>query len=597
MLIKKEETMAGIRSNIYNRMIWIIALSLSVVLMCGISSFAEEETVSITDSGGDYSEYSMDVADLSAEALEENESAEEALSKRLLIVGSDDLDLTALEGAYNIVSSGDGLYVVQFDTKSDANRAYKALRKWDTVDSVEYDDTVESESLKASIFAAAASSSGHLSWGADCIGTDSYSSRIAYGSGRSVTVAVVDSGVDRNHPFLSSRVSGGYNLVDKTSNPKDLNGHGTHVAGIIADCTLGRNEISIMPVRVLDKDGVGNISTVGSGLLYACDNGADIINLSVGGPHSAYLDSIVKRVINRKVILVTASGNEACDIDYIGSCPSHIEEAITVGAIDKSFRVDQYSNYGKKLDFVAPGTAVRSAFLNSGYATYSGTSMASPHVAASVALLELHYGSLSNREVESLLKRSCRKYSDTYRYGNGVINLKNLAASIANQNIELSSKSYEYSGKDKKPSIKVSRNGQNLFKGRDYSVTYLNTKSVGTAYAIVKGKGTYNGVKKISYVIKPRGTAISKISPKKKGFKVAWKKQKIQTSGYEIQYSLKSNFKSAKTVEIKGNNASSKTVKKLQRHKKYFVRIRTYKTVNGKKYCSKWSSKFRVVTK
>ncbi|MBP3895411.1 MAG: S8 family serine peptidase, partial [Mogibacterium sp.] len=459
------------------------------MLLFGPAAFAEDGEVVVAETNGDYAEYSLDVADLSSEALEESDSAEEALCKRLLIVGDDGLDLTGLEGVSSIVSSSDGLYVAQFDDASAADAAFDRLSSWSSVYSVEYDTSVESINSHHMNIASVSSSAKHLSWGANFIGADNYISRIKSTGSRRVVIAVVDSGVDISHSFLSSRMIRGFNFVDNNSNTSDVNGHGTHVAGIIADCTLGVNGISIMPVRALEENGYGEVSAIGSSLLYACDNGADIINFSVGGPRSSYLEAVVKRIIKRDVALVAASGNEASDIEYIGSCPAYIDEVITVGAVRRDNRVEQFSNYGRKLDFMAPGSAINSSVPNGKYAVYSGTSMAAPHVAASIALLEMEYGNLSNSTIESLLKRSCRKYPDTSLYGNGIIDLKNLAASISGQKIEISNKSYVYSGKANKPKVKVSRNGQSLFSGSDYSVSYSNNTNVGTAKVVVRGKG------------------------------------------------------------------------------------------------------------
>ena len=102
----------------------------------------------------------------------------------------------------------------------------------------------------------------------------------------------------------------------------------------------------------------------------------------------------------------------------------------------------------------------------------------------------------------------------------------------------------------------------------------------------------------MTFKINPKGTSISKAtSPKKKQLKVTWKKQTTQTTGYQIQYSTSSKFKNAKTVTVKKNKTTKTTVKKLKAKKKYYVRIRTYKTVGKKKYCSSWSKAKAVKTK
>ena len=111
-------------------------------------------------------------------------------------------------------------------------------------------------------------------------------------------------------------------------------------------------------------------------------------------------------------------------------------------------------------------------------------------------------------------------------------------------------------------------------------------------------KGNYTGSKDFEFTIKPKGTSLSKLTAGKKQFKATWKAQKTQTTGYEVQYSTNKNFKSGnKTVNIKKNKTTSETVKKLKAKKKYYVRIRTYKKVNGKTYYSSWSKAKAVKTK
>ena len=147
-----------------------------------------------------------------------------------------------------------------------------------------------------------------------------------------------------------------------------------------------------------------------------------------------------------------------------------------------------------------------------------------------------------------------------------------------------------YTGKEIKPTPTVKYKGTRLTKGTHYTLKYSANKKVGTATVTVTGKGKYTGTKKLTFKIKPKGTTVSKVtSPKKKQLKVTWKKQTTQTTGYNLRYSTSSGFKNADTVTIKSNKTTVRTIKKLKSNKKYYVSIRTYKTVNGKKYYSSWS--------
>ena len=170
-------------------------------------------------------------------------------------------------------------------------------------------------------------------------------------------------------------------------------------------------------------------------------------------------------------------------------------------------------------------------------------------------------------------------------------------------NIKLSKTAYTYNGKVQKPSVIVKNSkGKALKNGTDYTVSYpKGMKNVGKYTVKVTLKGNYSGSKSMTYNINPKGTSVSKVKAAKKGFKVTWKKQTTQTTGYQVQYSTSSKFKSAKTVTISKNKTTSKSVSKLSAKKKYYVRVRTYKTVKigGKsvKLYSGWSKAKSVTTK
>lgn len=155
-----------------------------------------------------------------------------------------------------------------------------------------------------------------------------------------------------------------------------------------------------------------------------------------------------------------------------------------------------------------------------------------------------------------------------------------------------------YTGKTMTPAVTVKYNGTLLVKGTDYTITYKNNKAVGKATVTIKGIGKCSGMVSKSFKILPKGTAISKLAKAKKAFTIKWKKQRTQTTGYQIQYSLKKSFKSGKkTVTIKNNKTIKKKIKKLKAKKKYYVRIRAYKTAKGKNYYSSWSKIKAVKTK
>ena len=161
--------------------------------------------------------------------------------------------------------------------------------------------------------------------------------------------------------------------------------------------------------------------------------------------------------------------------------------------------------------------------------------------------------------------------------------------------VDISSKTY--SGKAIKPELTVKLAGITLTKDTDYTVKYSNNTKVGTAKVTLTGKGKYKGTLTKTYKINPQPTELTKLTVGSKSFKAYWKKVTTQTTGYQIQYSTYKDLKNAKTVTITSNKTGARTIKNLKAKKNYFVRIRTYKTVSGKKYYSKWSESMKVTTK
>jgi subtilisin family serine protease len=210
-------------------------------------------------------------------------------------------------------------------------------------------------------------------------------------AGAGVKVYVLDTGVRSTHADLRGRVAAGYSLIADGLGTEDCNGHGTHVAGTAAGSTYGMAKAAtIVPVRVLDCLGSGNISTVIAGLdwVLTVNAGAPaVVNMSLGGAPSTPVDDAVRRVINAGVPVVVAAGNSAYN-----SCldsPSRVVQAITVGAVQSDDNRAQYSNVGPCVDLFAPGTGITSDWFTSDTATntISGTSMAAPHVAGAAAVL------------------------------------------------------------------------------------------------------------------------------------------------------------------------------------------------------------------
>jgi thermitase len=214
-----------------------------------------------------------------------------------------------------------------------------------------------------------------------------------------VTIAILDSGVDLSHPDLAGKLVPGYDFVNGDASPQDDNGHGTHVAGIAAASAnngIGVAGVSwgarIMPVKVLNAGGNGTFADVAAGIAWAADNGAQVINLSVGGASSsAVLRDAVNDAYDKGVVLVAAAGNTGSGVILY---PARYPNVIAVGAVDGANNRAGFSNFGPELDLVAPGSSIYSTIIG-GYGYKSGTSMAAPYVSGLAAILRGYPGGYS----------------------------------------------------------------------------------------------------------------------------------------------------------------------------------------------------------
>jgi subtilisin len=207
--------------------------------------------------------------------------------------------------------------------------------------------------------------------------------------GKGVKVAVLDSGIDFNHPDLAANYRGGVSFVTDESSPMDHNRHGTHCAGTIGAALNGVGVVGVAPaaylyaVKVLSRSGAGNWSWLIAGLDWCIKNGIHIASMSLGGGGApAAVRSMCDLAFARGVLLVAAAGNSAGPVEH----PARYGSVIAVSAIDTGNRLASFSCRGPEVELCAPGVDVLSTVPGGGYARLSGTSMACPHVAGAAAL-------------------------------------------------------------------------------------------------------------------------------------------------------------------------------------------------------------------
>jgi serine protease len=275
----------------------------------------------------------------------------------------------------------------------------------------------------------------------------------SYSCGKGVTVAVIDTGVacfdkgpfSRGTDLAGTRCEGGWNFVDDSSEAADDHGHGTHVAGTIAQTTnngMGAAGLAycatLMPIKVLTKQGFGTVANVAEGIRFAADEGAQIINLSLGGPiKSQILEDAVDHALSKGVVIVAAAGNSGRSVGWPAAYPG----VIAVSATDDKDRIAWFSSRGPQIAIAAPGVAVTQQTICNGgrdkcevFGTFNGTSMASPHVAGAAAIVE-SLGVTTVSGVRDVLRGTARAQSkdgkdDEKLYGAGILDIGAAASGV-----------------------------------------------------------------------------------------------------------------------------------------------------------------------
>jgi subtilisin family serine protease len=253
-------------------------------------------------------------------------------------------------------------------------------------------------------------------------------------AGNGVRVGVIDTGIDLTHPDLSGNIKGGVNLIKKGASPQDDNGHGTHVAGIIAAMDNRIGVVGVAPaaqlyaIKVLNSRGVGTLTTLIKGIEWAIDHGMHILNISIGGGTSVpgNLVAAINAAVNRGILVVAAAGNngEANGKGNNVEVPGKIRGAIAVAALDKNNRRAPFSATGPEVAIAAPGVRILSTFKGGRYAVLSGTSQAVPHVVGAAAVFKQLYPGLSLPALKQFLIRRAKHAGISRLTGAGLVQIR-----------------------------------------------------------------------------------------------------------------------------------------------------------------------------
>lgn len=234
-------------------------------------------------------------------------------------------------------------------------------------------------------------------------------------------IAVLDTGIDSNHQNLSDYVDTEAGKSFVGGDTSDGQGHGTHVAGTIAsygNVSGVMEEATLIPVKVLDDNGSGSMYDIQEGITYAAGEGADVINMSLGGGgYDQGMEEAIETANSEGTIVVAASGNDGMEeVSY----PAAYDGAVAVGSVDSDEQRSDFSNYGSELDIMAPGADIYSTVPGDGYEKMSGTSMATPHIAGVMGLIRSADTDISVDDARSVLNDTAQDAGSENEYGNGI---------------------------------------------------------------------------------------------------------------------------------------------------------------------------------
>ncbi len=380
---------------------WLCMCAALAVLWIALIRFSAAETLGYTDcsSAADFGK-AVAAANRDLSGFRMRGASEEQPCLVLCRTSGDCTDFPE-DGLLEVIRGPANRFALKYSSRTQAQSAVSALRQ---ICGVRYAE------LDADVHGAAEETEGlsfHSS-GAARMGFGGYLPTVRAHQNSGVLVAVVDSGVS-SHSLLNGRIRrGGYDYVDGDSDPtNDLNGHGTHVAGIIADCTSG-TQTWIYPIRVLNSAAGGKISNVAAAVLEAAEAHCAVINLSLSSyTISEALEDAIRSAILQGCVVVAAAGNDAANVAEVTPGRMTEEGIIVVGSAEPGasgpVRSD-YSNFGAAIDLYAYGSDISSCSRSGGYVSQSGTSMAAAHISGACALLRLIWPGMYPEQAASRLQ-------------------------------------------------------------------------------------------------------------------------------------------------------------------------------------------------
>ncbi len=482
-------------------------------------------------------------------------------------------------------------YILQYDSQEATQQAYVNLMEKYGSDHCFLDEVVTQDELL--LDTDTSQSASCYSWGATLMGLDHLKAQATTeANDNTVTVAVVDTGIDATNTLFSGKtiLSSSRNFTESETNLSDATGHGTHVAGIVADCTP--DNVALLILRVFDNDGKSTALTIFSALEYAVDQEVDVINLSFGWARNGassntrnLIDPVIDSAYQAGIPLFNAAGNETQNVET--SYPACNTQTIAVSALNPDATFDKnYSNFGDKIDFSAPGVAITSAKAGGGVCVKTGTSMAAPHLSAAAAYIKLRIPEITVPELYQVLKCYAVDAGDSGKdtqYGWGYIQLASFydnnpggTHELSQMAATLSKSSYICDGIAKKPAVTLTENGT-VVPDRNYTVTYKNNVAVGEATVTITGVGNYKGSITKTFSIVLGAASVSSVSNAKSGISVKWKKVP-SASGYYVyrRTSDKSSKKWSKIASISSGKTVTFTDKTASNGTRYTYMVHAY---------------------